>query len=228
MLATAPPSEATTIFKEQWQAYQAVTKGGHLNHEELFTPLRTFLKQQYPRQAIRLVDLGCGQGNALGLLCEPGSPDHVDVSSYTGEWGFKVRSGASIAFIFKFAPAGTGVDLSAAALQVAQQDTIPAMLPAGTQHQLVEQDMISFVSKLEAGQADLILASFAVHHLSLEDKQRLLHEAARALKPSRGLFCVVDAFRHPGQTRSGQHLTQHIFRGSCCSRPHSLPFRVQH
>ena len=100
--------------------------------------------------------------------------------------------------------AGTGVDLSAAALQVAQQATIPAVLPAGTQHQLVEQDMISFVSKLEAGRADVILASFAVHHLSLEDKQRLLNEAARALKPSGGLFCVVDAFRHPGQTRSGQ------------------------
>lgn len=77
------------------------------------------------------------------------------------------------------------------------------MLPAGAQHQLVEQDMISFVSKLKAGQADVILASFAVHHLSLEDKQRLLNEAARALKPGSGLLCVIDAFRHPGQTRSG-------------------------
>ena len=86
MLAAAPPSEATTLFKKQWQAYQAVTKGGHLNHGELFTALRTVLKQQYPRQAIRLVDLGCGQVNALGLLCEPGSPDDVDISSYTGDF----------------------------------------------------------------------------------------------------------------------------------------------
>ena len=96
MLAAAHPSEATTIFKEQWQAYQAVTKGGHLNHGELFTPLRTFLNQRYPKQAIRLVDLGCGQGNALGLLCVPGSPDHVDISSYTGEWLPKVLSCAEL------------------------------------------------------------------------------------------------------------------------------------
>ena len=96
MLATAPPSEATTIFKEQWQAYQAVTKGGHLKHEELFAPLRTLLNQRYPKQAIRLVDLGCGQGNALQLLSEPGSPNSVDLSSYMGEWPPKVLSCAEL------------------------------------------------------------------------------------------------------------------------------------
>lgn len=87
-----------------------------------------------------------------------------------------------------------GVDLSLAALDEAR-----GYLKGLSEFTLHHADMLEAV---EARQDlhDVIFTSYAVHHLSIEAKQRLFHACARLLKPG-GFFLMVDVVREEGQSR---------------------------
>jgi len=87
-----------------------------------------------------------------------------------------------------------GVDLSAAALEEAAQKL--SGLPDVRWH---ETDMLEALQNEERC-FDVIFSSFAIHHLSAEEKQRLFHACAHRLSPG-GELIMVDVVREDGQSR---------------------------
>lgn len=63
----------------------------------------------------------------------------------------------------------------------------------------------------DAQRFDVVLASFAVHHLSSESKARLVRSLPALLLPG-GCFILVDIFRQPGATQCCEALT-----GTACA-----------
>jgi SAM-dependent methyltransferase len=65
------------------------------------------------------------------------------------------------------------------------------------QVELVESEMLQYCESCTQ-QYDVVMSSYAVHHLSVPNKQRLLAAVARLLKPG-GCFLLVDVFRAEGE-----------------------------
>ena len=87
-----------------------------------------------------------------------------------------------------------GVDLSAVALEEAALKL--GGLPNVRWH---ETDMLEALRK-EGRSFDVIFSSFAIHHLSAEEKQQLFHACERRLSPG-GALIMVDVVREEGQSR---------------------------
>lgn len=96
-----------------------------------------------------------------------------------------------------------GVDLSRAALDEAaiQLQELPSV-------ELREQDMLACALAASPGSVDVVYSSFAIHHLSVADKQRLFRAVAELLTPG-GDFLLVDVVREENQTRE-QYLEKYL------------------
>lgn len=57
--------------------------------------------------------------------------------------------------------------------------------------------MLGYLKGAEAGSVDILLSSFAVHHLSLSEKAELVQEVGRVLRPG-GCFLLIDVFMSEG------------------------------
>jgi ubiquinone/menaquinone biosynthesis C-methylase UbiE len=91
-----------------------------------------------------------------------------------------------------------GVDLSESALELAHSNM--AKLPG--EKSFMQDNLLDWV--LEKGQSqnfDVILTSFALHHLSLEQKDALLAQLPQLLKTG-GVFLLIDVMRQPNEARS--------------------------
>lgn len=88
-----------------------------------------------------------------------------------------------------------GVDLSRTAL-----DEAAVRLRGISGAVLHERDMLARVTELAGEFFDVIYSSFAVHHLTAADKQRLFAACVALLAPE-GEFLLVDVVREEGQTR---------------------------
>lgn len=87
-----------------------------------------------------------------------------------------------------------GVDLSAAALAEG------VSYLAGMENVFLhEGDMVDF-AETTPHRYDLIFTGYAVHHLKLEQKERLLRACARAVTPG-GEIVMIDVLREDGQDR---------------------------
>jgi ubiquinone/menaquinone biosynthesis C-methylase UbiE len=96
----------------------------------------------------------------------------------------------------------TGVDLSELALAAA-----PAHLAAlGCRVELRSGELLSYLCEHDE-LADIVFASFAVHHLLEDGKRAFLREAARHLRPA-GALLYVDVFRRDGESRT-DYLTRY-------------------
>lgn len=75
----------------------------------------------------------------------------------------------------------------------------------------VVDDMLNFVRKTRAATYDLVFSSLAVHHLQDSDKQALVAEVHRILKPN-GVFILVDIFLDEDENRDHfiRAITDHI------------------
>lgn len=89
----------------------------------------------------------------------------------------------------------TGVDLSAEALAEAREylGGLPGV-------ELIQADMLSFLENGSAASFDVVFSGFALHHLGVEEKQRLFQAAARRLAPG-GAFLLIDVVREDSETR---------------------------
>ena len=86
----------------------------------------------------------------------------------------------------------TGVDLSKQAMHIGEQNVRPNLVP-NIQLSFIVDDMLNFVKKAESTSYDLVFSSLAVHHLQDNEKQQLLREVRRLLKPN-GVFMLIDLF----------------------------------
>ena len=92
-----------------------------------------------------------------------------------------------------------GIDLSAAALEFARENV--AALSCSSS--FMEGNFFTVVPDLVRNSAtrfDAILASFALHHLSREEKEQTIAELHHLLEPD-GVFLLADVVRPQGETR---------------------------
>lgn len=85
-------------------------------------------------------------------------------------------------------------------MQIGEQNVRP-MLANDAQCSFVIDNMLNFVSKAANASYDLVFASISIHHLHDTDKERLVHEVRRILKPH-GAFMVVDVFLQEDEDRN--------------------------
>jgi 2-polyprenyl-3-methyl-5-hydroxy-6-metoxy-1,4-benzoquinol methylase len=79
-----------------------------------------------------------------------------------------------------------GCDVSTVALELAEQNLNAAGIP----HTLDNTDMLEAVAAAEH-RFDVIFSSFAMHHLGLQQKEALLKNVSKALKPD-GVLILID------------------------------------
>ena len=101
----------------------------------------------------------------------------------------------------------TGVDASQTALAKAQNELVGARFLV----QLHEADLLAYLRE-ESGHAakifDVILVSYAVHHLPTQEKQEFFRLANAKLAP-RGSLLYADVFRRDGETRD-EYLERYV------------------
>lgn len=125
-----------------------------------------------------LLDLGCGDAGCIKSTFDE-----------TGLWAY------------------TGIDASPTAVAKARTE----LAGARCQVQFLETDMLAYLrgdSGAAAQTFDVILASYAVHHLPAREKQELFQLAHRKLAP-RGSLLLADVFRRDGETRE-EYLDRYV------------------
>jgi len=90
-----------------------------------------------------------------------------------------------------------GCDLSQPALDIAHQGLCAAHIP----HQCICNDMLNVVAEQPNETIDLVLSSYALHHLNTAQKEQIIRDVSRVLKPG-GNFVLIDIFREPEEDRS--------------------------
>ena len=92
-----------------------------------------------------------------------------------------------------------GVDLSEAALAIARQN----LECLNCAYSFIHGNFIDVVPELasdQPGSFDVILISFALHHLSFEQKDRLIGQLVNLLSPG-GVFILIDIILKPHENR---------------------------
>lgn len=146
-----------------------------------------------------LLDLGCGDAGFIRRTFDE-----------TGLWAY------------------TGVDASTAAIEKARQELVGARFHA----ELVETDMLAFLATIGDSGApvcDIALASYAVHHLPVAEKQRFFRLAHAAIRPG-GSLLYGDIFRRDGETRD-HYVESYVgmMRGTWTGMPpESLASTIEH
>jgi len=146
-----------------------------------------------------LLDLGCGDAGFIRRTFDS-----------TGLWAY------------------TGIDASLTALGKARDELAGARF----QFQLVESDMLACLREgsASAGKTfDVILASYAVHHLPVREKQEFFGLAHARLAPA-GSLLFADVFRRDGETRDEylKHYTGMMRRAWTGMPPEGLASTIEH
>lgn len=90
-----------------------------------------------------------------------------------------------------------GCDLSSPALDIARKEAAHL----GINAKFLCDDMLNVVQELDSESIDLVLSSYAIHHLNAQKKQQLLQEISRVLTP-KGQFVLIDIFREASEDRA--------------------------
>ncbi|MFM7034335.1 MAG: class I SAM-dependent methyltransferase [Planctomycetia bacterium] len=169
-------------------------------HREIFNAVRALVLTRYPGP-FTLLDLGCGDAGFI-----KGTFDE------TGLWAY------------------TGIDASQAALAKAREELARARF----QVQLLEADMLAYLRENPSPASntrtfDVILASYAVHHLPVQEKQEFFQLAREQLAP-RGSLLFADIFRRDGETRAAylEHYVGMMRRDWSGMSPEGLASTIEH
>ncbi len=98
----------------------------------------------------------------------------------------------------------TGIDASQAALAKARSELAGARFDV----RLIEADMLAYLREEPTKTFDVILASYAVHHLQAQEKQEFFQLAHAKLAP-RGSLLYADIFRREGEPRA-EYLDRYV------------------
>ncbi|MGL5875297.1 MAG: class I SAM-dependent methyltransferase [Xenococcaceae cyanobacterium] len=92
-----------------------------------------------------------------------------------------------------------GIDLAKSSLKIAGENM--AFVPCTKI--LSQKDISTWISELEQSQRhcfDVVLASFVLHHLTIEQKDRIIGQIFQLLKTD-GVFILIDLIRREGEDR---------------------------
>lgn len=90
-----------------------------------------------------------------------------------------------------------GCDLSQPALAIAEEKLNLAHIP----HKLLCDDMVKVSADQPDNSVDLVISSYAIHHLNTSQKLEIIQSISRILS-SDGRFVLIDIFREPSEDRS--------------------------
>ena len=155
----------TQEFFRSWQLYQDVIEHNYMAHREIIACLRKFSESK-DLSGSAILDLGCG--DAYTVRTAWGNLDQVQF---------------------------TGVDLSAPALQFAQD----ALVDSNWFVRLIEGDLSAVLQELN-DPFDLIMAGHSLHHLQNPAKQRALVRMRELLKPQ-GKVLIYDLLPREQESR---------------------------
>ena len=109
----------------------------------------------------------------------------------------------------------TGLDLSATALALARENLAGVV----DQPELVQVDLVEGL-RGGGGRFDVVFSSYALHHLSLDEKSAFLGDCRAALRPD-GVLAIIDVMRDEGESRAAylERFTAYLTRrGDAYSR----------
>ena len=161
------PINDISIFLNQWEIYQYVVNANFMAHQQIKAHLKTSLKQRYSNP-FSVLDLGCGDASMMADVLQNSA-----VSSYMG------------------------IDLSAAALTIAVENTQKKSLQAGFE----VGDLKDFTQMIQEKTFDVIVAGFSLHHLLAEEKQTFFQQSRAALNQG-GMLVLYDVVRQHEESRS--------------------------
>ena len=164
--------EITEVFRKSWTTYQKVLAFNHLNHNEIIAAFRQELQAFDGNDNIAVLDIGIGDAwLPTKLLSLPGMPTNLRL------------------FV--------GVDSSAEPLTVARST---ARIPA-RDIEFIQSDMSNYLRNCPANSFNIVMSSYAIHHLDTAGKASLCHDIYRSLAPG-GIVLWADVYNHvPGSTR---------------------------
>lgn len=208
-------ARAVAIFRQTWDVYTKVVERDYMSHVLLFDALAKDLSAQFLQggegssSSLSVVDLGCGGADALASMFRRAPPGLAQsVGSYTGVDLSDVALAHARANLLGGPVEGfPDVRSSSAAAEAAA-----AVLPPGCQARFVEQDMVSYVESLPAQSTDVVLAAFALHHLTPTQKANVVQAAARALKPGSGAFYYLDVWMKDEDETEGETREAYLAR----------------
>lgn len=118
-----------------------------------------------------------------------------------------------------------GCDLSKPALDIAQERIDILGAPA----KLLCDNMLNVVREQSDNSLDLVYSSYAIHHLNAIQKQQIIEDIARVLKPG-GMLVLIDIFREPMEDRAAymKHYMGHLRATWCNLSPESQDLVIDH
>lgn len=158
------------FFNEQWKLYQKVLSNNYMGHREIYGILHEFLVSYYYKKPFKMLDLGCGDAS------------------------FAVHALLNTTINFY-----CGIDLSEPALEIARDN----MAKLKSEKLFIQGELLELILQLRQNQDnsfDAILASFALHHLTIEQKECLIGQLPHLLKAD-GVFLLIDIVRPSEETR---------------------------
>jgi SAM-dependent methyltransferase len=191
--------KAVAMFKQSWEVYTKVVEADHMSHAVLYDALAAdMLGRHASRGGFSLVDLGCGGADALAAMFRRAPPAlAAGVRSYTGVDLSDVALAHARANLLGGPVGGGFPDVRASAPEAGVLPSLSA------DARFEEADMVSFAESLPENSADVVLAAFALHHLTPAQKDAVLRAAARALKKPGGTFYYLDVWMEAGGEGGG-------------------------
>lgn len=155
------------LFQREWHIYSKVLDHDYFYHREVGDRLRTMIQERAPR-SFSFLDIACGDARATTAALR----------------------GTAIAEY-------TGIDLSAAALDLAR----PALAALGCPFTLEHADFIDALSRWSRP-LDVAWIGLSLHHLTTPGKQAVLRSVRAALEPD-GILMIYEDTSPDGEDRDG-------------------------
>jgi cyclopropane fatty-acyl-phospholipid synthase-like methyltransferase len=162
-------TQSDDYFKNNWGIYQKILTNNYMEHQEIYGVLHKLLTD-YFQTPFSLLELGCGDASLTVQALL-----NTTIADYTG------------------------IDLSAAALEIAQRNM--AQIKCG--QTFIQDDISKVLEELVQSRKqsfDVIMTSFVLHHLSLAQKDRVIEQISHLLK-TKGVLVLIDIVRQEEEDR---------------------------
>jgi ubiquinone/menaquinone biosynthesis C-methylase UbiE len=149
------------FFNDEWKLYQKILNNNYMEHQAIYGAVHNFIVDNWQQEPLRILDIGCGDASFMSRTLL-----NTNVSFYCA------------------------LDISDTAISIAQEN----MKSISCDQKFIQGDFcqeIPLLSTEKQDQFNLIITSFAFHHLSLEKKDYVLNQLKQLLSPE-GIFIMID------------------------------------
>jgi cyclopropane fatty-acyl-phospholipid synthase-like methyltransferase len=154
-------SKCRDFFNDEWKLYQKILDNNYMQHQDIYDAVHNFIVDNWQQESLRILDIGCGDASLMSHALL-----NTNVSFYCA------------------------LDISDTAISIAQEN----MRLISCDQKFIQGDFcrqIPLLSKEKKDQFNLIITSFAFHHLSLEKKDYVFNQLKQLLSPE-GIFIMID------------------------------------